>query len=348
MPGKETLYDILGVDRDATEGDIRRAYRKYQSQMQDPTVPPDPRRAVLVQEAYGILVDPGRRAVYDQELRSPRAVIERARSNRGAWLGGGMAIVVVLSAGYFWMQPPPPEPQRSHQELSTVASLAIGRVHTIGLDGQYTAQGLAFTTDSGVMVTVCDDLVPNAELVVKFGPRQIPGRVMEVNAPMGLCKLQVAGGGSWPLMVTAVPQRPGARVYGADVNVKGEVTLLGGSIRRVVDAPNGRRIETTIALRPELRGSPMLDADGRAVAIAVNGAGAGSAPAYVTLPVGWLEPRPPPPPPPPRDLSEEPAPSAAAPRVRPNPGFKSHDITPERKERIEKAFRPPLTVPDDL
>ena len=348
--GKETLYGILGVDKDATEEEIRRAHRKIQAKMQDPTVPPDPRRAVLVSEAFGVLSDPGRRAEYDRQLRSPRAILERERERRPMWLAIGMGTLAAVAAAYFLYHQRPPAPlQKSDQELATTATLAVGRVHGIDLAGQYMPLGLAFTVDAGVMVTVCENLAPNVELVVKFGARMIPGRVMEVNSALGLCKLQVAGAGSWPLPVTAVPQRAGTRIYGADVNGRGEVVLLPATIKAVADAPEGKLIDTTLKLRPDMRGGPMLDADGRAAGIAVK-VGEGSR--YLSVPVAWLEPKPlPPPPPPPREVETPTAEAAPT----PVPGQKGapmrlnpQTVSPERKEALEKAFKPPPNVPDDL
>src|SRR5262245_49432840 len=61
------LYDVLGVGRDATDDDIRRAYRRLARELH-PDVNGDPRAEERFKEvagAYEILSDPDKRARYD-------------------------------------------------------------------------------------------------------------------------------------------------------------------------------------------------------------------------------------------------------------------------------------------
>src|SRR6185369_2242054 len=61
-------YDALGVRRDASEDDIRRAYRRLARQYQpDVNTAPDAEdRFKAVSEAYVVLRDPGKRSLYDR------------------------------------------------------------------------------------------------------------------------------------------------------------------------------------------------------------------------------------------------------------------------------------------
>lgn len=62
-------YEALGVDRDATQDDIKRAFRKLARETHPDSNPDDPaaeQRFRQVAEAYEVLSDPSRRAAYDR------------------------------------------------------------------------------------------------------------------------------------------------------------------------------------------------------------------------------------------------------------------------------------------
>eukprot|EP00270_Netrium_digitus_P004414 TRINITY_DN15491_c0_g2_i3.p1 TRINITY_DN15491_c0_g2~~TRINITY_DN15491_c0_g2_i3.p1 ORF type:complete len:258 (-),score=32.27 TRINITY_DN15491_c0_g2_i3:14-787(-) len=79
LPGQETLYDLLGISASATvtSAEIKEAYRqmarKYHPDVRprNVSVEDSTRRFIEVQEAYEVLSDPQRRAMYDFELRCP-------------------------------------------------------------------------------------------------------------------------------------------------------------------------------------------------------------------------------------------------------------------------------------
>jgi curved DNA-binding protein CbpA len=87
------LYGTLGVPRDASALEIRRAYRRL-ARHQHPDLNPDPdgpRRFAALARAYEILHDPAQRARYDQTLgRSPAQITRpRAASRSPAWVVPG-------------------------------------------------------------------------------------------------------------------------------------------------------------------------------------------------------------------------------------------------------------------
>ncbi len=72
MPTIKDYYRILGVDRNATKEEIKKAYRRLAKEWH-PDVNPDPRAKEVfrdINEAYHVLSDEGRRSEYDAILSS--------------------------------------------------------------------------------------------------------------------------------------------------------------------------------------------------------------------------------------------------------------------------------------
>src|SRR5262249_61663445 len=69
-------YAILGVPREATEDEIRRAYRRQALEWHPDRRPGDPRAAERfreISEAYAVLISPARRREYDEASRAGAA-----------------------------------------------------------------------------------------------------------------------------------------------------------------------------------------------------------------------------------------------------------------------------------
>jgi len=67
----QTLYEVLGVKKDASVSDIKRAYRAAVLQLH-PDVNPDPSASdkfIEVEEAYSVLSDEEKRSSYDFSIR---------------------------------------------------------------------------------------------------------------------------------------------------------------------------------------------------------------------------------------------------------------------------------------
>ena len=68
MAGTRNFYDVLGVKRDASQDDIKKAFRKL-AVKHHPDNGGDEKKFAEISEAYQTLSDTGKRREYDQMLR---------------------------------------------------------------------------------------------------------------------------------------------------------------------------------------------------------------------------------------------------------------------------------------
>jgi hypothetical protein len=347
---KQTLYDVLGLSRDAKQTDIVRSYRKLTAEMQSEAAAPNPRRAALLSEAYEVLTDPQRRAAYDESLKGPSFLgVPGGDKPKRKWGMLVAGIALALGALYYFTLGNAPEPRHvahalSPKEVHTAASVSVGRVNRVEMSGARSNLGTAVAIEEGVMMAPCQGIDPGAQILVRIPPRDLPAQLRKVDEKTGLCRLAVSGGGSWPLPMTALVPRVGDAIYAANLNALGEVVVSPGVVKKVARGTDGTMIiDSTARAGPPVDGSPLLDAEGRIVAIALRGE-------HTTLPREWIvdEPirrRPPPEEAAPSEIPADTAPAATADE---KARQRLERMPPERREAIEKAFRPPPSVPDDL
>lgn len=337
---KTTYYELLGVSRNAKLTDITRAYNRHKAEVTRDTAPPDLKRETKLREAYETLADEERRAAYDASLVEPD---RRYRSRvRAIWIG---AIGVVLAAGYLLLAREPeraPVAARTSQQILEDVSLSIGRVHSIEVSGSSLPVGMAFAIGEGVLVTTCDRLAPSSQLVLNIPPRSIPARVATVDPELGLCRLSAEGVGSRPLAMSRIELKAGDLVYAPKVNASGNLHLAQSTVKQVLAEPRGRVVEAGAS---GLNGAPLLDVEGHVIGVATDGRGR-----HLAVPSVWFaqarEPRKEA-----KPAAPEPAPAAAperGPATYPTVPKTIDDIPPERRERLEKAFRPPPKIDEDL
>jgi len=337
-----THYQMLGVPRNAAPRDISRAYKRLKSELQSDSAAPDPKRLKRVEEAFAVLGDPARRDAYD-------ASIVQSRRKRFGVKAFAMVATIVLGVGgivwaYVATRPAPGREVRggaSQEEILNAASIAVGRLQSLDVNGQATQLGVAFAVAEGVMVAPCRGIAPTAQLVVSIPPRTIPARVASTDEALGLCRLSAHGTGTRPLPVSGVDPKPGDRLYAANVGGTGRVALSEGYVRKV--QPEARLIDASIRESAVASGSPLIDVYGRVVGLAFVAAADGK-PRHVGLPRAWIREinEPPPPEQKTQATGEESAPAAPAPSA---PGI---PVSPERREKLEKTYRPPPKLPDDL
>jgi hypothetical protein len=341
----QSLYRVLDVPKDASPQEIERAYRRIKARMQQETTPPDPRLRILIEHAHDVLTDAARRGAYDRQWDSPAAQAKRVARSPAALAAIVAAVASVSAAAWLALRDEAPSGEaRPRKDVQGTVSMAVGRVSRIDLNGHDALLGVAFAIADGTLVTSCEGLKPDAQVLVHFGKRAAPVSVSATDEATGLCTLSGSNVGSWPLTLASAPPHPGQPVYGIAVARDFEPKLVDGKVRTV---PGGilRAIEAEPAPPAEALGAPLLDRN--------NGHVIGAA-ARVEGKVGYVAI--------PRALVPKPTVSPAAARpAEPQP--QTHpaetdaaqpvpppaaNISPERRERLEKAFRPPPTVPADL
>ena len=345
----QSHYQILRVSRDARPEEIERAYRRIKHELNKETTPPDPRLRVMLEHAHDVLMDPVRREAYDREWDAPKAQIRRARRSPVAIVATLVAVASVGVAIWFATREPAQAAHvaRPRQEVQDAVSMAVGRVTRIDMSGAEAPLGVAFSIAEGTLVTSCDGLSPDAEVTVHFGKRAAPVRVTAHDDATGLCKLTGATVGSWPLPLSHPEPSTGPLAYVTAVGSNNEPRLRDTAFKAPVQAGAVRAFEAKSPPEGRDLGAPLLDAEGRVVGAASR---LGNAIVYAPVPASYLPevlPVAKPPPEPEPEPEQEPPPSGEPVGNMPR-SVAGPNISPERRKRLEKAFRPPPTVPKDL
>lgn len=270
-----TLYEILGVTRNAKPHEVERAHGRLRKRMQEEASVPDAREAALVQKAYEVLSDPARRDAYDASLDVPASALERARAarrRRAYAMGGVVAAVLAAVGGYSAWRSRHSEPRRDPAEIAQAASLAVGRVQAVDVGGGVTPLGLAFAVGEGTLATSCGGLAPTMQLVVSFAQRKVPARVAAASGKDGVCRLAADGMGSWPLAIASRVPAVGATVYATELAPGGQVTLVPAEVRQVAGGAGVTTITVGAPADAAPAGGPLLDAQGQVLGVA-QGAG---------------------------------------------------------------------------
>jgi hypothetical protein len=340
-----SLYEILRVPTDAKPQEIERAYRRIKAEMQKETTPPDPRLRVMVEHAHDVLTDPTRREAYDKPWFAPKAQMVRARRSPAAMAAIGAAVLSIGAVVWVLLREPEAAPQaaaRPRQEVQQAVAMAVGRLSRLEPSGATTQLGLAFAIGKDTLATSCEGILPGTEMTVKFGKRSAPVRATGVDEATGLCKLTGHEVGSWPLDLSRAAAPIGQPVYAVRLRPTGEPELVDAHVKQTLLVASSLRA-VKVESEPRDLGAPLLDPDGRVVAAASRVQGTT---VYVPVPASFLPEiyKAPPPPPPPPPEEEEAGQESTDPGQAPG-GVK---IDPERRKRLEKAFRPPPNVPKDL
>ena len=194
---ERTLYEVLGVKRDAKVNEITRAYKRLEADQQKETAAPNPRLMAQAKVAFETLSDPGKRDEYDSLLRR-RALTGQGQKNRARNLTiGAVALVAAIGFGiYAWqtrtVERPEDKPLAPEQILATAApQLAV--VTGALMSGEVKELGTAVAIREGRMITTCEGLVGGMSLTVKNAEGDMKAELANPNEDLDICVLSVHG-----------------------------------------------------------------------------------------------------------------------------------------------------------
>lgn len=320
---KKTLYDILGVPRDANSIDIGLAHQRRAAEFQR-AVPQDPSAEALLHEAFEVLNDPARRAAYDASLLTAE---ERAAAAQQAepdlviedepaptrkplpWPAIAAGAVVVLAILYFALRPdrlpdpdakkpepvaeaPKPAPAPPPKALAAAdilkqASGASGKLVSVEMSGRSAPLGIAVAIEPNAMITTCHGIQAGGKLVVVVGTESFAADLANTDETLDLCRLSVAGMNATPFPIAPNEPRAGDRIIAVGMNASGQLAATEGTIRKLLATPSGKVLEISVPIAATASGGGVFDPYGRLVGIATTPHAYG-ANLHVALPASWI------------------------------------------------------------
>lgn len=294
---KKTLYEILGVPRDANRLDIGLAHERRVKEMQR-AVPSDPSAEALVQQAFEVLGNEKRRAAYDAQLLTAAersAAAEQATTDleigedeeprrKLPLVPIGIAVAVAAVALFVMLRPapvapppeplvaaakpppPPPPPPKPRDALEVLGSSAasVGRLMVYSMSGAATPIGLAVSTEPATMLTTCHAIPAGGKLVASVGRDQFPADLTITDEALDLCRLSVPGHTTPPLKLSAEEPKAGDKIFTLALDGKGELTATDGTVK----AMRGTLIEMTTPVAATSTGGGVFDQYGALIGIA--------------------------------------------------------------------------------
>lgn len=285
--GKQTLYDVLELRRNATEADVARAYARMKAEMAKGMSTPDPRRIALLHEAHEVLSDPQRRAEYDKSLKDSKFFGRKAGvTPRIKWAGVIAGIAVAAIALYLVLRPTGP-PQWKAQEYLAAASSSVGRLQSLDVSGRAKTVGHAVAVEPGVMATTCHGIVTGALLVVQLETRTVPVRVSMADGKLDICRLAGEDVGNQAPRFGGDLPKAGDKVFTVNADASGKLGVAAGTVKELVASADGQVIEITIPIAPDASGGPLFDSQGRLIGLtaAPHAYGEGR---HIALPAAWI------------------------------------------------------------
>ncbi|HUL94821.1 MAG TPA: hypothetical protein VLT89_02360 [Usitatibacter sp.] len=264
---QKTLYDVLGVSRDAKATDIGHAASRIQATMRREDWIPDPRFEAQFKVAIETLSDPARRDAYDATLRARTA----SRKSRAPLAGGIAAAVVVLAAGGYWFAgrhgAAAPKPLAREEVLQAVGPY-VGELKGALMSGEVRPIGEAVVVAEDQMATTCKGFMPGATLTMKVGDYSTQASLARVDETLDVCVLAV------PSMGTAVKLRQGLpasreEMHAVVIDGSGKPQVRQASISGFIDDPKGTMMQVRSAV-PLPNGTPVFDSQAQLAGIVTS------------------------------------------------------------------------------
>ena len=316
---KQSLYEILGLPRDANSIDVGLAYEKARNAMQ--RGPHDESSEALLTNAYEVLSNPKRRAAYDASLvtaqeradaaqqAAPDLVLEgddEPKAKRIPWVPLAIGAAVVFAVIYLALRPsrlpdpqkeaapvvveaPKPAPPRlpTAAEILKQATTSGGQLVSVEMSGRSVPIGIALAIAPNTMITTCHGIQAGRKLVVTLGKETLAADPAETDETLDLCKLNVAGMAAKPFIIAPDEVKAGTKIYAMGVNAAGEPALTEGTVKQVIASPAGKVLELSMPIAPNSSGGGVFDTSGRLVGIATTPHKYGPN-LQVALPATWI------------------------------------------------------------
>lgn len=272
-------YQVLGIAKDASEQDVRRAFRKLAAQHHPDRNPDDPgaeERFKELNEAYTVLADPEKRAVYDRYgAEGPRAA-----GVPGGGFGGGTR---------YYTNVRPEDAAGFSDFFRSLFGGGFGAPDASFEGAPF--GGAPFGRSAAAPRPVEASLGVALERAYRGGPVsvRVDGRALEVTLPEGVrdgAKLRLRGqgpGGADLVLVVRHEPHPRWKLHGdqlvGSVDVPDHVAVLGGHVR--VATLDG---DVEVTVPPHTAAGRRLRLRGRGWPVAAGGRGDALAEVRIVVP----------------------------------------------------------------
>lgn len=324
---KKSLYEILGVSVDANSAEIKAAYDAKLDRSGGTSSEYARAARVALNEAYSVLSNEQRRAVYDARLNSSPPDAAAASSTAEAPGSGRMRLIiialVVLSVGAWFalrhrsapakpaisvtrlvpVPAPTAEPLReiapaaqagpaeelSAEQLYSAASPSVVRVNSSKRDGSSGVLGSGVILGPDSVITNCHVALAGDQVEVRERDVVLPAVVSVADEVFDLCKLRVSGLSARAATPSAAPPlKVGQRVYAIGSPQGLDLTLSEGLVSALREGPSGTYIQTTAPVSPGSSGGGLFDHQGKLVGIVTFQMRAGQNLNFA-IPVEWID-----------------------------------------------------------